>query len=137
MLDSSPRHLFDDGNVEGCFYGMPELGVFPWPVGFACVLALLPFWYYDMESTPFSSVLLLLFACSMARVQEETSTSHAGRRRALGRDTPSASNIFFSLSMEELRSYCHIPDNIDFELPDGPAKSTIDKEDGAIYFNRE
>ena len=45
--------------------------------------------------------------------------------------------FFFSLSMEELRSYCHIPDNIDFELPDGPAKSTIDKEDGAIYFTRE
>ena len=39
--------------------------------------------------------------------------------------------------MEELRSYCHIPDNIDFKLPNGPAKSIIDKEDGAIYFTRE
>ena len=39
--------------------------------------------------------------------------------------------------MEELRSYCHIPDNIDFELSDGPTESTIDKEDGAIYFTRE
>ena len=39
--------------------------------------------------------------------------------------------------MEELRSYCHIPDNIDFELLDGPAESTIYKEDGAVYFTRE
>ena len=39
--------------------------------------------------------------------------------------------------MEELRSYCHIPDDIDFELSDGPTKSTIDKEDGAVYFTRE
>ena len=39
--------------------------------------------------------------------------------------------------MEELRSYCHIPDNIDFELPDGPAESTIGEEDGAVYFTRE
>ena len=46
-----------------------------------CVLALLPVWYYDMELTSLSSVLLLLSAYSMARGQEETSTSQAGRRR--------------------------------------------------------
>ena len=39
--------------------------------------------------------------------------------------------------MEELRSYCHIPDNIDFELSDGTIESTIDKEDGGVYFTRE
>ena len=39
--------------------------------------------------------------------------------------------------MEELRSYCHIPDNIDLELSDGPAESTIDKEGDAVYFTRE
>ena len=39
--------------------------------------------------------------------------------------------------MEELRSYYHIPDDIDFELSDGPAESTIDKEDGVVYFSRE
>ena len=39
--------------------------------------------------------------------------------------------------MEELRSYCQIPDNIDFELPDGPVESTINKEDNAVYFTRE
>ena len=35
-----------------------------------CVLALFPVWYYDMELTPLSSILLLLSACSMARGQE-------------------------------------------------------------------
>ena len=39
--------------------------------------------------------------------------------------------------MDELRSYYHIPDNIDFELLDGPVESTIYKEDGAVYFTRE
>ena len=39
--------------------------------------------------------------------------------------------------MEELRSYCHIHDNINLELSDGLAESTIDKEDDAIYFTRE
>ena len=39
--------------------------------------------------------------------------------------------------MEELRSYCQILDNIDFELPDDPNESTIGKEDSAINFTRE
>ena len=84
-----------------------------------CVLTLLPVRYYGMELTSLSTVLLLLSACSMARGQEETSTSQVGRMRGPGRDTPSTSSIISSLSMEELRSYCHIPDNIDLELSDG------------------
>ena len=92
-----------------------------------CVLTLLPIWYYDMEPTSISSVLLLFFACSMARGQEETSTSQAGCRRGPGRDTPFASSIISSLFIEELRSYYHIPDNIKFELTDGPTKSIINK----------
>ena len=136
-LDSHCRHVSGDMNVGRCFLGMLKLGVFPWLGRFVCVLALLPVWYYSMELTLFSSFLLLLSACSMARGQEETSTSQAGRKRGPGRDTMSASSIISSLSMEELRSYCHIPDNIDFELPDGPTKSTIDEEDSAVYFTRE
>ena len=66
-LDSSCRRVSDDVNVEGCFLGMLELGVFPWPSGFVCVLSLLPVWYYDMELTPLSFVLLLLSACNIAR----------------------------------------------------------------------
>ena len=49
----------------------------------------------------------------MGKGQEETSTSQAERKRGPSRDTPSASSIVSSLSMEELRSYCHIYDNID------------------------
>ena len=111
---------------------MPELGV-----RFTCVIALVPFWYYSMELTPFSSVLLLLSTCSMARGQEETSTSQVGRMRGPGRDTPFVSSIISSLSMRELRSYCHISDNNDFKFPDGSTESTIDKEDGAVYFTKE
>ena len=108
---------------------MLELGgVFPWFGRFMCVLALLPIWYCGMELIPLSSVLLLLSACNMARGQEEASTSQVGRRRGPGRDTPSASSIISSLSMEELKSYCQIPDNIDFELSDGPTASTIDEK---------
>ena len=62
---------------------------------------------------------------------------HVGRRRGPSRDTPSSSNIISSLSMEKLRSYCQIPDNIDIEFPDGRAKSTINEGDGAVYFTRE
>ena len=50
---------------------------------------------------------------------------------------PSTSSIISSLSMEELRSYCQIPNNINIELPDGPAESTIGEGDGAIYFTWE
>ena len=104
---------------------------------FMCVLAPLLVWYYGMELIPLSSALLLLFACSMAIGQEETSTSQVGRRRGPRRDTPFASSLISSLSMEELRSYCQIPNNIDFGLLDGPAESTIDEEDSIMYFTRE
>ena len=90
-----------------------------------------------MELIPLSYVLLLLSTYSIERGQEENFTSQAGRRRRPGRDMPSASSIISSLSIEELRSYCHIPAKIDFELSDGPTEFTIDKEDGAVYFTRE
>ena len=112
-------------------------GVFSGSGRFMCVLALLPVWYYDMELIPLSLPLLLLSACSMERSQEETSTSQARRRRGPSRDTPSASSLISSMSMEELRSYCQIPNDIDFELLDGWTKSTIDEEDSVVYFTRE
>ena len=90
-----------------------------------------------MELIPLSYVLLLLSTYSIERGQEENFTSQAGRRRRPGQDMPSASSTISSLSIEELRSYCHIPAKIDFELPDGPTESTIDKEDGVVYFTRE
>ena len=135
---SSYQHVYGGRNIGGCFLNMLELGgAFSWFGRFTCVLILLPVWYSSMELIPFSSILLLLSGCSMARGQEETFTSQAGRRRGPGLDTPSESSIISSLSMEELRSYCQIPDNIDFELVDGPPESTIGKEDGVVYFTRE
>ena len=112
-------------------------GVFLGSGKFMCVLALLPVWYYGMEPIPLSSPILLLFACSMARGQEETSAGQAGRRRGLSRDTHSASSFISSLSMEELRSYCRIPNDIDFESSDSPAESTIDEKDSVVYFTWE
>ena len=73
----------------------------------------------------------------MARGQEETSTSQVGLKRGPSRDTPSPSSIISSLSMEELRSYCQIPNNIDFELSDGPTEPIIDEEESVVYFTWE
>ena len=39
--------------------------------------------------------------------------------------------------MEELRTYCEIPDDIDVMLLDGPAQNTIVREDNAVFFTRE
>ena len=109
-LDSSCRHVSGDKIVGGCFQDMLELGgggeCFPGSGRFMCILALLSVWYYDMELIPLSVALLLLSTWSIVRGQEETSTSQAGHRRGPSWDTPSASSIISSLSMEELRSYC-------------------------------
>ena len=48
---------------------------FFWLCGFLCVFALLPVWYYDMELTSLSSILLLLSASSLTKGQEETSNN--------------------------------------------------------------
>ena len=108
-----------------------------WFGRFMYILALFLVWYYGMEPIPLSLLLLLLSACSMARGQEETPTSQAGGRRGLSQDTPSASSIISSLSMEELRRYYQIPNNIDFELSDCLAEPTVDEEDSIVYFTRE
>ena len=112
-------------------------GGFPRSGRFICLLSLLPVWYYGMELIPLSSPPLLLSTCSMARGQEETSTSQAGRRRGPSWDAPSASSLISSLSMEELRSYCRILNNIDFELLNCQVESTIDEKDSVVYFTRE
>ena len=57
--------------------------------------------------------------------QEVTSTSQVGRRQGPSRESLSASNIISSLSIDEVRSYCEIPKDIDFELSEGPAESTM------------
>ena len=73
----------------------------------------------------------------MARGKEETSTNQAGRKRGPTRGTPSTSSIISSLSMDELRAYCEIPDDIDVMLLDGPARNTVGGDDNAVFFNWE
>ena len=90
-----------------------------------------------MELIPLSFPPLLLSACSMMRGQEETSTSQARCRRGPSQDAPSVNSLISSLSMEELRSYCRIPNNINFELSNCQAEPTIDEEDSVVYFTRE
>ena len=77
--------------------------------------------------------LLCLSAYRMARDLEETSTSQAGRKLGPTRGTPSTSSIISSLSMEELRAYCEISDDIDVMLSDGPAENTIGEEYIAVF----
>ena len=73
----------------------------------------------------------------MMRGKKETSISQAGPRRGPRQESPSASNIIFSPSIDEVRSYCQIPEDIDFELLDGLAKPTVGEEHNAVFFTRE
>ena len=57
----------------------------------------------------------------MARGQGETSTNQAGLKKGLGRDHPFVRSLVSSMSMEELRSFCHIPDSISLEVLNGLA----------------
>ena len=72
----------------------------------------------------------------MVKGQEETSISQAWCKRGLNRELPTTSTFVSSMSMEELRSYCQIPDSISLELSDGLAASTVEA-DSAIYFIQE
>ena len=68
----------------------------------------------------------------MARGREETSTSgHPGRRP---RATPSASSVIASLTMEELKVYCEVPDNIDLRLMERADDSTLGGEHNGVFF---
>ena len=88
----------------------------------------------DRSFPPF---FFCLSACRMARGRKETSTSQVSRKRGPTRGTPSTSSIISSLSMEELRAYCEIPDDIDVMLADGPAQNTVGGEDNAVFFTQE
>ena len=73
----------------------------------------------------------------MMRSEEETSTSQVRRRRASSRESPTASSLVASMSMEELRSFCRVLDDISLELSDEPAFSTVGEVDNVFYFTRE
>ena len=70
----------------------------------------------------------------MARDQEETSTSQAGRKRGPTRGTCFASSLVSSLTMKELRTYYEIPDNIDLKLMEKPDESTLGGEHNDVFF---
>ena len=53
-----------------------------------------------------------LFSCKMRRGQEETSISQVRRKKGSNRESPTASSLVSSMSMEELRSFCRVPDGI-------------------------
>ena len=71
------------------------------------------------------------------RGQEETSTSQVGRKKGSSRESPTPSSLVSSMSMEEPRSFCRVPDNISLELLDGPTCSTVGQADNVVYFTRE
>ena len=71
----------------------------------------------------------------MARGREETSTS--GRPGGCPRATPSASSVIASLTMEELKVYCEVPDNIDLRLIEKANDSTLGGEHNGVFFTRE
>ena len=73
----------------------------------------------------------------MKRGEEETSISQAGHKRGPACGTRSASNIVSSLTMEELRAYCEISDNIDLKLMEKPDESTLGGEHNAVFFTLE
>ena len=50
---------------------------------------------------------------------------------------PSTSSIISSLSMEELRAYCQIPNVIDVVLSEGPVENTMGEEYNAVFFTQE
>ena len=70
----------------------------------------------------------------MTRGEEETSTSQAGLKLGPARRTRSASSIVSSLTMEELRTYYEILDNIDLKLMENPDESTLGGEHNAVFF---
>ena len=71
----------------------------------------------------------------MVRGREETSTS--GRPRGRPRAKPSVSGIIASLTMEELKVYCEVPDNIDLRLMERADESTLGGEHNGVFFTRE
>ena len=73
----------------------------------------------------------------MTRGEEGTSTSQACRKQGPVRGTGSSSHIISSLTVEELRSYCEVPENIDLKLMDEPDESTLNREHNVVFFTLE
>ena len=73
----------------------------------------------------------------MMRGQEETSTNQVERNNGSCRESPTVSSLVSSMSMEELRSFCRVPECISLELSDVPARSIVGHADKVVYFTWE
>ena len=71
------------------------------------------------------------------RGQEETSTSQVGHRKGSSWESPTTSSLVSSMSMEELRSFYQVPDDVSLELSDMPAFFTIGQADNVVFFTVE
>ena len=71
----------------------------------------------------------------MVRGREETSTS--GRPGGRPRAKPSASNIIAFMTMEELKVYCEVLDNIDLRLMERADESMLGGEHNGVFFTSE
>ena len=80
---------------------------------------------------------LLWSSCRMARGQEATFTNQKGRKRKPTWGTPFANRIISSLTVEELRAYCDVPDHIDLKLMEEPDESTMGGEHNVVFFTWE
>ena len=69
------------------------------------------------------------FFCLLVEWQEVKRRLQVGRRKGPGRKSPSAISLVSSMSLEELKSFCQVPDGISLELSDGPAVSTVGEGD--------
>ena len=50
---------------------------------------------------------------------------------------PSTSNIIASMTMEELKVYCEVPDNIDLRLMERADESMLSGEHNGVFFTYE
>ena len=70
----------------------------------------------------------------MERGREETSTS--GHPRGRPQAKPSASSVIASLTMEELKMYYEVPDNIDLRLMERADDSMLGGEHNGVFFTQ-
>ena len=75
-----------------------------------------------------------LFAYRVMRGQKETSSSQVGRRKGFSWESPTTSSLVSSMSMEELRYFFHVLNDISLELSDGPTRSIVGQVDNVVYF---
>ena len=73
----------------------------------------------------------------MARGHKEASTSQATRKRGGPWETPTASNLVTTMSIEDLRSFRQVPAAIRLEMLDDATTSTTRVTNNAVYFTRE